>query len=98
MEGVQSGHHLFVALIDFDAFGLTRASVMNDLRRRGIGTQVHYIPVPMQPYYARRYGKGEFPGAARYYRRCLSLPLFASMDEADVPRVVETLAQVLKLA
>lgn len=97
-EGVESGHHLFVVLIDFDAVGLTRAYVMNELRRRGVGTQVHYIPVPMQPYYARRYGKGEFPGAMRYYRRCLSLPLFASLDESDVPRVVETLAKVLKLA
>ncbi len=96
-EGVQSGHHLFVVLIDFDALGLTRAHVMKELRQQGVGTQVHYIPVPWQPYYASRYGKGDYPGAARYYRRCLSLPLFATMGEADVPRVVETLAKVLKL-
>ncbi len=96
--GTESGHHLFVVLIDFAALGLTRAHVMQELQRRGVGSQVHYIPVPWQPYYTDRYGKGDYPGAASYYSKCLSLPLFATMDEADVGTVVETLASVLKLA
>lgn len=97
VPGVISGHHLFVALIDFPRIGITRAAVMKELRKRGVGTQVHYIPVPWQPYYTDRYGKADYPGAASYYGRCLSLPLFTAMNESDVCRVAHALAEVLNL-
>ena len=44
---------------------------MQTLREKGIGTQVHYIPVHRQPYYVERYGKVALPGADAYYARCL---------------------------
>ncbi len=66
--------HLYVVLIDFGKAGTDRAAVINRLRENGIGTQVHYLPVHHQPYYRRRYGASEFPGADSYYARCLSLP------------------------
>jgi len=87
--------HLCAVQIDFSAAGTTRARVMRDLRARGIGTQVHYIPVHRQPYYEERYGKLSLPGADSYYSRCLSLPLFPAMADADVDRVVAALAHVL---
>lgn len=93
--GCEPAWHLSVALIDFRALGTTRTEVMNKLRDKGIGTQVHYIPVHAQPYYRRRYQTPALPGAERYYSRCLSLPLFPSMTERDVDRVVEALAKVL---
>ena len=68
---------------------------MDALRAKGIGTQVHYIPVHRQPYYAHRYGQLDRPGADAYYARCLSLPLYAGMEAGDVDRVVEALAAVL---
>jgi UDP-4-amino-4,6-dideoxy-N-acetyl-beta-L-altrosamine transaminase len=83
--------HLCTALIDFAAAGTTRARVMAALRARGIGTQVHYIPVHRQPYYRRRYGDLHLPGADAYYARCLSLPLFPAMADDDVDRVAEEL-------
>jgi UDP-4-amino-4,6-dideoxy-N-acetyl-beta-L-altrosamine transaminase len=89
-----SALHLFVVLIDFEALGLTRKQVMDDLRGKGIGTQVHYIPVHRQPYYMGRYGELELSGADAHYARCLSLPLFAGMEMADVDRVVEALTKV----
>ena len=73
----------------------TRAQVMATLRARGIGSQVHYIPVHLQPYYRRRYGEITLAGAESYYARCLSLPLFPSMADGDVGRVVEALAAAL---
>ena len=94
--GVASGHHLFTVLIDFEAAGTTRASLMTSLRERGIGTQVHYIPVPWQPYYTARYRQRPFPGAEAYYARCLSLPLFVGMTMTDVERVVDALKEVLQ--
>lgn len=87
----QTGWHLCVALFDFEALGLSRREVMQKLRAQGIGTQVHYIPVPLQPYYQSLYGKPDVPGVMGYYDRCLSLPLAADMTTGDVDRVVAAL-------
>ena len=89
--------HLMVALIDFQAAGRTRREVVEALRARGVGTQVHYIPVHTQPYYRERYGALELPGASAWYERCLSLPLYPGMADDDVDRVVAALADVLGL-
>jgi dTDP-4-amino-4,6-dideoxygalactose transaminase len=87
--------HLYVVLIDFQAAGVDRAAIMRRLKADGIGTQVHYLPVHLQPYYRRRYGHGEFPDARRYYERALSLPLFPAMTDGDVDRVVDALRRAL---
>ena len=89
--------HLMVALIDFQAAGRTRREVVEALRARGVGTQVHYIPVHTQPYYRERYGERDLPGANAWYERCLSLPLYPGMADDDVDRVVAALADVLGL-
>jgi UDP-4-amino-4,6-dideoxy-N-acetyl-beta-L-altrosamine transaminase len=87
--------HLYVASVDFDEIGMTRAELMLALREFGIGTQVHYLPVYRHPYYRRRYGLITLPGAERYYSRCISLPLFTKMDDSDVSFVVDRLAHIL---
>ncbi|HMA50883.1 MAG TPA: UDP-4-amino-4,6-dideoxy-N-acetyl-beta-L-altrosamine transaminase [Magnetospirillaceae bacterium] len=89
--------HLYAVQIDFERAGVTRAHLMTALREDGIGTQVHYIPVPRQPYYRDRYGEGSFPGADAYYASTLSLPLFPAMKDSDVERVVSALAKRLGL-
>jgi len=88
--------HLYVARIDFELAGISRAQLMRALAQEGIGTQVHYFPVHRQPYYAQRYGALELPGAERYYERALSLPLSAGMTQDDAARVVETLSRFLR--
>lgn len=87
--------HLYVALIDFQDAGVSRAAVMRRLKADGIGTQVHYLPVHLQPYYRRRYGALQLPGAQEYYARCLSLPLHVNMEPSDVERVVDRLSKAL---
>ena len=87
--------HLYVARIDFEAAGISRTELMRALAADGIGTQVHYFPVHRQPYYARRYDTPKLPGADRYYERAISLPLFASMTDSDVSRVVDALSHRL---
>ena len=89
--------HLMVALIDFKAAGKSRREVVEALRARGVGTQVHYIPVHTQPYYRQRYGELDLPGASAWYDRCLSLPLYPGMEDEDVDRVVEALREGLGL-
>ena len=89
--------HLMTLLTDFDAAHKTRADVMAALKDRGVGSQVHYIPVHRQPYYVARYGLADLPGADAWYARCLSLPLYPAMADADVDRVAVALAEVLGL-
>ena len=88
--------HLYPVLIDFQALGLDRAKLTAALREKGIGSQVHYLPLHRQPYYAERYGALELPGAEAYHARTLSLPLFPAMADSDVERVVTALAGVLE--
>ena len=95
VAGNEPAWHLYAVLVEFEAVGKSRARVMGELKRLGVGTQVHYLPLHLQPYYAKRYGPQSLPGAEAYYRRVLSLPLFASMTTADVDRVVEALASVI---
>lgn len=98
-ESARSGaaYHLYQVLVDFEAYGTRRTTVMQRLRQEGIGTQVHYIPVPAQPYYRDRGADpAEFPGARRFYARTLSLPLFPGMQDGEVDRVVEALVSALE--
>ena len=89
--------HLYAVHIDFAALGLTRSQVMMRLKNVGIGTQVHYLPLHMQPYFRRRYGEMSLPGAEAFYAGVLSLPLHVGMVEADVERVVEALASAVEM-
>ncbi len=89
-------YHLYAVHVDFEALGIERAELMARLRERGIGTQVHFIPIPQQPYYARRGCRiEEYPGAVSYYERVLSLPLFPGMHDSDVERVVGALRELI---
>ncbi|MGH6970591.1 MAG: DegT/DnrJ/EryC1/StrS family aminotransferase, partial [Caulobacteraceae bacterium] len=90
--------HLMTVLVDFEAAGRSRAEVMGAMRARGVGSQVHYIPVHRQPYYVARNGALDLPGADAWYARCLSLPLYPGMQDADVGRAVEALASALGMA
>ncbi len=96
--GQQPTFHLFAISIDFEALSTTRTAVMQGLRARGIGSQVHYIPVHRQPWWqTRALSQRELPGADRYYKTTLSLPLYADMSDDDPARVVEALAEVLNV-
>jgi perosamine synthetase len=88
--GVHSVFHLYVLQIDFDAIEKTRAEVMKKLASAKIGTQVHYIPVHLQPYYQKNLGyrPGDFPNAETYYSRALSIPLYPKMTDEQVDYVI----------
>ena len=87
--------HICVVLIDFAQAGTDRATVMRALATKGIGTQVHYLPVNRQPYYRQRYGMTALAGADAYYDRILTLPLNADMTTDDVDYVLQCLTDVL---
>ena len=92
------GFHLYAVLIDFAALGSSRARFMKALLARGIGTQVHYIPVHLQPYYRQSNAGMLLAGAEGYYSRCLSLPIFPLMADEDVQRVAKAIAEIVGVA
>jgi UDP-4-amino-4,6-dideoxy-N-acetyl-beta-L-altrosamine transaminase len=96
-EQTRPSWHLYVLQLDFAALGWTRGAFMQALRARGIGSQVHYIPVHLQPFYRATYGyaPGLCPVAEAYYRCCLSLPLYGSMSDADIKRVVAVVTELI---
>jgi UDP-4-amino-4,6-dideoxy-L-N-acetyl-beta-L-altrosamine transaminase len=93
----QTAYHLCSVKIDFEACGISRAELMAELARKGIGTQVHYIPVYRHPYFVKSMGEleGHFPQMEEFFSKELSLPLFPDLKEKELDRVCETLASLL---
>jgi dTDP-4-amino-4,6-dideoxygalactose transaminase len=90
--GVRSAWHLYPVRVVPGALHGGRAGLFAALRAHGIGVQVHYIPVHLQPFHRWRLGTrfGDFPVAEAAYLGLLSLPLHPWLDDADFARVVET--------
>lgn len=92
----RSALHLYVVRVPDVAPGATRATVFEGLRARGIGVNVHYIPVPSQPYYRERgFDPAHYPRAQAYYAEAISLPLYPALTEAQQDAVVLALRQAL---
>jgi len=89
--------HIFVVQIDFAAFNTTRAHVVSALKEKGIGTQVHYIPVYRHPFFANKNGDltSYFPEMEKYYSQALTLPLYYSLEADQVKFVVNSLKDIL---
>ncbi len=84
----RSALHLYPVQLA-DGCAKDRRTVFDGLRRRGLGVNVHYIPIHTQPYYrALGFQAGDFPASERYYQRAITLPLHAGMSEADVAAVI----------
>ncbi|MEZ9390258.1 DegT/DnrJ/EryC1/StrS family aminotransferase, partial [Vibrio lentus] len=92
-----SGLHLFVIRLKLDDISLSHQQVFDALRERGIGVNLHYIPVHTQPYYQEfGFTEGDFPESEHYYREAISLPMFHGMTEAQQNTVVDVLTDILK--
>ncbi|MBT3592413.1 MAG: UDP-4-amino-4,6-dideoxy-N-acetyl-beta-L-altrosamine transaminase [Hellea sp.] len=92
-----SSLHLYPILLDQGQVNKSREQVFKELRASGIGVNVHYIPVHMQPYYKDRgFKKGDFPKSENYYKSVISIPLFQSLTKQMQDEVVETLGRILE--
>ena len=92
-----SAHHLYPVRINFAHSGITRANLMNKLRQKGIITQVHYIPITLQPFYNNLgHDNKKFPASNSFYSEGLSLPLYVDLKEEDQDFVIELLRSFLE--
>lgn len=89
LEDTASAWHLYVIQLQNDA-PLSHLDCFNALRADGLGVNVHYIPVHLQPYYrAMGFKAGDFPAAEAYYKRAISLPLYSAMTDEQQGTVIE---------
>lgn len=97
LENTYSGLHLYVIRLQLDKLSLTHKEVFEALRGKGIGVNLHYIPVHTQPYYEKMgFREGDFPESERYYHEAISLPMFHTMSTDQQDEVVRVLSEVLK--
>lgn len=90
-EGSYSALHLYPIQVD------NRRRVFDALRAAGIGVNVHYIPVHLQPYYsAMGFTPGQFPASERYYSRAISLPMYATLSDSQQDEVIAAVEAALK--
>lgn len=93
----ENSWHLYMLRLVLKRMTKTRRQVFEELRARGIGVHVHYIPLHLQPYYRDRFGtgRGDFPESEAFYDAALTIPLFPAMTDAEVGRVIETILETV---
>ena len=98
-EDTVHAQHLFPVLIDQKRAGISRDEFMYELHKQGIGTGVHFVPVHLHQYYTDKFGfkAGDYPNAEYIGERTVSLPFSPKLSDADVKRVIKTVADILKV-
>lgn len=93
-----SGLHLYVIRLQLDKIGKSHREVFESLREQGIGVNLHYIPVHIQPYYQQMGFKvGDYPKAEHYYSEAISLPMFQTMTDVQQDEVVTAVRKAIRV-
>ncbi len=92
-DSAKSAWHIYTIQVKSDS----RKKIFEQLQKKGIGVQVHYIPLHFQPFYKNKfkYKKGDFPVAENYYKGAITLPLFPKMTNKEVEYVIGSIKKIL---
>ncbi len=95
---VESAWHIYALRLNLEALSIDRGRFIEELKRRNIGSSVHFIPVHLHPYYRDKYSfrPESFPVAFREYQRLVSIPLSPKLSDDDVADVIEAVEDVVK--
>ena len=90
--------HLFIILLDIDSLKISRARLISLLKKRGIGTGVHFLALHLQKGFRDNFGykKGDYPTAEYISERVLSLPFDVNLDSQDIKYVADNLKSIIK--
>jgi len=92
----KSSYHLYVVQVDFDTVPITKEELFVKMQDKGIGLQLHYMPINKQPYYRELgYGKEITPVMDRYYAQCFSLPMYPKLTNTEQSYVIDSLLELL---
>ena len=89
--------HLYILKLNLEKLSIDRTEFIEELKKEQIGTSVHFIPLPMHPYYRDTFGfkKGDFPQAETTFERIISLPLYPKMSKQDTEDVIEAVQRIV---
>jgi dTDP-4-amino-4,6-dideoxygalactose transaminase len=92
----QHAWHLYVIQLNLERLRINRNEFVEALKKENIGTSVHFIPLHLHPYYRNAFGyePGDFPKASEAFNRIISLPIYPTMTEQDVHRVIATVREI----
>jgi perosamine synthetase len=95
---VHHAYHLYVVRIDRSRTGLSREEVFAGLRSRGIGVNVHYVPVHLHPFYKKKFGThpGMCPVAEDAYESIISLPMYPGISDSDIRTVISSVQDLCR--
>ncbi len=92
----KSAFHLYVVRLKREAVSGSHRQIFDELRRLGIGVNLHYAPVHLQPYYrSLGFGPGQFPEAEAHAQEAITIPLYPTLMEQDQDRVIHAMEDVL---
>lgn len=94
----RSSLHLYIIRLQLEHMRHSHREVFDSLREQGIGVNLHYIPVHLQPWYARMgFKPGNFPEAERYYTEAISLPIFPTLTEQQQGQAIAAIRKALAI-
>jgi len=93
----KSAWHIYVVQLRIERLKADRKKIFEELKKKGIGVQIHYIPLHLQPFYRQKFGYklGDFPNVENYYERAITLPLFPKMTDKDVQSVIRVVKETI---
>ena len=91
-DDFKSAWHIFPLMVDFMRYKISKTEFFHTMKEKGIGMQVHYIPIYFQPYYKKKFGfsKGLCTKAERYYDATFTIPLYPAMKDDEIEYVSDT--------
>tara|TARA_B100000963_G_C22575017_1_gene647975 strand:+ start:235 stop:1398 length:1164 start_codon:yes stop_codon:yes gene_type:complete len=96
LDNTKSSLHLYVIRLKLEKIQITHKQFFEGMRSKGIGVNLHYIPVHLHPYYKKLgFRLGDFPEAEKYYSEAVSIPIFPNLSSEDQNKVVETISSLL---
>ena len=97
LEGANPSWHLYMLRVDFSRAKLDKVQLFEEMKKRGIVLNLHYIPVHTQPYYQELgFKQGDFPQSEKYYEEIFTLPLYYGLTDEQQDDVVAALRDCLK--
>ena len=91
-----SGNHIYPILIDFVRLKISKEYLLEELRDSGIRAQIHYLPIPLHPFYAKKgFAASNIPNAVKYYSNCLSIPLFPGLSKRKQKAVMKSMVGII---
>lgn len=90
--------HLFIVRLNLEKLTIDRGEFIDELNKVGVGTSVHFIPIPLHPYFARwaNLSCNHCPRALALYERILSLPLYPSLTNGQIKEISDRVKQIVE--